>query len=88
MLLYPRMEWLISRRQLLNTGLRWFMLLTAGLLVSVFMNAFMQPNSARAADVTWDDRDLTYNQEKYTRLTDNNKIKQLKVPDKSIVFLH
>jgi hypothetical protein cdiviTM7_00597 len=64
------------------------MLLTAGLLVSVFMNAFMQPNSARAADVTWDDRDLTYNQEKYTRLTDNNKIKQLKVPDKSIVFLH
>ena len=82
------MEWLISRRQLLNTGLRWFMLLTAGLLVSVFMNAFMQPNSARAADVTWDDRDLTYNQEKYTRLTDNNKIKQLKVPDKSIVFLH
>ena len=82
------MEWLISRRQLLKTGLRWFMLLTAGLLVSVFMNAFMQPNSARAADVTWDDRDLTYNQEKYTRLTDNNKIKQLKVPDKSIVFLH
>lgn len=88
MLIYPRMEWLISRRQLLNTGLRWFMLLTAGLLVSVFMNAFMQPNSARAADVTWDDRDLTYNQEKYTRLTDNNKIKQLKIPDKSIVFLH
>lgn len=82
------MEWLISRRQLLNTGLRWFMLLTAGLLVSIFMNAFIQPNSARAADVTWDDRDLTYNQEKYTRLTDNNKIKQLKVPDKSIVFLH
>jgi hypothetical protein cdiviTM7_00597 len=64
------------------------MLLTAGLLVSVFMNAFIQPSSARAADVTWDDRDLTYNQEKYTRLTDNNKIKQLKVPDKSIVFLH
>ena len=88
MLIYPRMEWLISRRQLLNTGLRWFMLLTAGLLVSVFMNAFIQPSSARAADVTWDDRDLTYNQEKYTRLTDNNKIKQLKVPDKSIVFLH
>lgn len=52
------------------------------------MNAFIQPNSARAADVTWDNRDLTYNQEKYTRLTDNNKIKQLKIPDKSIVFLH
>lgn len=82
------MEWLISRRQLLKTGLQWFMLLTAGLLVSVFMNAFIQPNSARAADVTWDNRDLTYNQEKYTRLTDNNKIKQLKIPDKSIVFLH
>lgn len=82
------MEWLISRKQLLNVGLRWFVLLIAGLLVSIFLSTLIHPTSVHAADVTWDNRDLTYNEEKYTRLTDNNKVKQLNIPSGSIVFLH
>lgn len=82
------MEWLISRKQLLDVGLRWFVLLIAGLLVSIFLSTLTQSTSVHAADVTWDNRDLTYNEEKYTRLTDNNKVKQLNIPSGSIVFLH
>ena len=82
------MEWLISRKQLLNVGLRWSILLIAGLLVSIFLSTLAQSTSVHAADVTWDNRDLTYNEEKYTRLTDNNKVKRLNIPSGSIVFLH
>lgn len=48
----------------------------------------MQSTPAHAADVKWDGHDIIYNQEKYTRLSNNNKIKQLKIPSGSIVFLH
>lgn len=82
------MEWLVSRKQPINVGLRWFVLLIAGLLVSIFLSTLTQSNSVYAVDVTWNNRDLTYNEEKYTRLTDNNKVKQLNIPNGSIVFLH
>ena len=82
------MEWLVSRKQPINVGLRWFILLIAGLLMSIFLSILAQSTSVHAADVTWDNRDLTYNEEKYTRLTDNNKVKQLNIPSGSIVFLH
>ena len=82
------MEWLISYRQLLNTKLRWFMLLIAGLLMSIFFSTFLHFTSVYAADAKWDGHDLTYSNKKYTRLTDNNKVKKFNLPDNSLVFIN
>ena len=82
------MEWLISYRQLLNTKLRWFILLIAGLLMSIFFSTFLHSTSVYAADATWDGHDLTYSNKKYTRLTDNNKVKKFNLPDNSLVFIN
>ena len=82
------MEWLVSYRQLLNTKLRWFMLLIAGLLVSIFFSTFLHFTSVYAADATWDGHDLTYSNKKYTRLTDNNKVKKFNLPDNSLVYVN
>ncbi|TWP22116.1 hypothetical protein EUA67_00890 [TM7 phylum sp. oral taxon 352] len=82
------MEWLISYRQLLNTKLRWFMLLIAGMLVGIFLNTLTHSTSVYAADATWDGHDLTYSNKKYTRLTDNNKVKKFNLPDNSLVYIN
>lgn len=82
------MEWLISYRQLLNTKLRWFILLIAGLLMSIFLNTLTHSTSVYAADATWDGHDLTYSNKKYTRLTDNNKVKKFNLPDNSLVYIN
>ena len=82
------MEWLISYRQLLNKWLQWFMLLIAGTLVGIFLNTLTHSTSVYAADATWDGHDLTYSNKKYTRLTDNNKVKKLNLPDNSLVFIN
>lgn len=82
------MEWLILYRQLLNAKLRWFILLIAGLLVSIFFSTFLHSTSVYAADAKWDGHDLTYSNKKYTRLTDNNKVKKFNLPDNSLVFIN
>ena len=82
------MEWLISYRQLVNTKLRWFMLLIAGLLMSIFFSTFLHFTSVYAADAKWDGHDLTYSNKKYTRLTDNNKVKKFNLPDNSLVYVN
>ena len=82
------MEWLISYRQLLNAKLRWFILLIAGLLMSIFFSTFLHSTSVYAADATWDSHDLTYSNKKYTRLTDNNKVKKFNLPDNSLVYVN
>ena len=82
------MEWLISYRQLLNKWLQWFMLLIAGTLVGIFLNTLIHSTSVYAADATWDGHDLTYSNKKYTRLTDNNKVKKFNLPDNSLVFIN
>ena len=82
------MEWLISYRQLLNAKLRWFILLIAGLLMSIFFSTFLHSTSVYAADATWDGHDLTYSNKKYTRLTDNNKVKKFNLPDNSLVYVN
>ena len=82
------MEWLISYRQLLNKWLQWFMLLIAGMLVGIFLNTLTHSTSVYAADATWDGHDLTYSNKKYTRLTDNNKVKKFNLPDNSLVFIN
>ena len=82
------MEWLISYRQLFNAKLRWFMLLIAGLLMSIFFSTFLHSTSVYAADATWDGHDLTYSNKKYTRITDNNKVKKFNLPDNSLVYVN
>ena len=82
------MEWLISYRQLLNKCLQWFMLLIAGMLVGIFLNTLTHSTSVYAADATWDGHDLTYSNKKYTRLTDNNKVKKFNLPDNSLVYVN
>ena len=82
------MEWLISYRQLLNKWLQWFMLLIAGMLVGVFLNTLIHSTSVYAADAKWDGHDLTYSNKKYTRITDNNKVKKFNLPDNSLVFIN
>ena len=82
------MEWLISRKQLLNKWLQWFVLLIAGMLVGIFLNTLTHSTSVYAADATWDGHDLTYSNKKYTRLTDNNKVKKFNLPDNSLVFIN
>lgn len=82
------MEWLISYRQLLNMKLRWFILLIAGMLVSIFFSTFLHSTSVYAADATWDGHDLNYSNKKYTRLTDNNKVKKFNLPDNSLVYVN
>ena len=82
------MEWLISYRQLLNKWLQWFMLLIAGILVGIFLNTLTHSTSVYAADAKWDGHDLTYSNKKYTRLTDDNKVKKFNLPDNSLVFIN
>lgn len=82
------MEWLISYRQLLNKWLQWFMLLIAGMLVGIFLNTLTHSISVYAADAKWDGHDLTYSNKKYTRLTDNNKVKKFNLPDNSLVYVN
>ena len=82
------MEWLISRKQLLNKWLQWFVLLIAGMLVGIFLNTLTHSTSVYAADATWDGHDLTYNKEKYTKVSDDKKIKQFNLPDNSLVYVN
>lgn len=82
------MEWLILYRQLLSAKLRWFILLIAGLLVSIFFSTFLHSTSVYAADAKWDGHDLTYSNKKYTRLTDSNKVKKFNLPDNSLVYVN
>lgn len=64
------------------------MLLIAGMLVGIFLNTLTHSTSVYAADATWDGHDLTYSNKKYTRLTDNNKVKKLNLPDNSLVYVN
>ena len=82
------MEWLISRKQLLNKWLQWFVLLIAGMLVGIFLNALTHSTSVYAVDAEWSGHNLTYNKEKYTKVSDDKKIKQFNLPDNSLVYIN
>lgn len=64
------------------------MLLIAGMLVGIFLNTLTHSTSVYAADAKWDGHDLTYSNKKYTRITDNNKVKKFNLPDNSLVFIN
>ena len=82
------MEWLISRKQPLIVTLRWFVLLIAGMLVGIFLNALTHSTSVYAVDAEWSGHNLTYNKEKYTKISDDKKIKQFNLPDNSLVYVN
>ena len=82
------MEWLISRKQLLNKWLQWFVLLIAGMLVGIFLNTLTYSTSVYAVDAEWSGHNLTYNKEKYTKVSDDKKIKQFNLPDNSLVYVN
>ena len=82
------MEWLIYRKQLLNKWLQWFVLLIAGMLVGIFLNALTHSTSVYAVDAEWSGHNLTYNKEKYTKVSDDKKIKQFNLPDNSLVYIN
>ena len=82
------MEWLISRMQLLNKWLQWFILLIAGMLVGIFLNTLTHSTSVYAVDAEWSGHNLTYNKEKYTKVSDDKKIKQFNLPDNSLVYVN
>ena len=82
------MEWLISRKQLLNKWLQWFVLLIAGMLVGIFLNTLTHSTSVHAVDAEWSGHNLTYNKEKYTKVSDDKKIKQFNLPDNSLVYVN
>ena len=82
------MEWLISRKQLLNKWLQWFILLIAGMLVGIFLNTLTHSTSVYAVDAEWNGHNLTYNKEKYTKVSDDKKIKQFNLPDNSLVYVN
>ena len=82
------MEWLISRKQLLNKWLQWFILLIAGMLVGIFLNTLAHSTSVYAVDAEWSGHNLTYNKEKYTKVSDDKKIKQFNLPDNSLVYIN
>ena len=56
--------------------------------MSIFFSTFLHSTSVYAADATWDSHDLTYSNKKYTRLTDNNKVKKFNLPDNSLVYVN
>lgn len=82
------MEWLISRKQPLIVTLRWFVLLIAGMLVGIFLNTLTHSTSVYAVDAEWSGHNLTYNKEKYTKVSDDKKIKQFNLPDNSLVYIN
>ena len=82
------MEWLISRKQLIIKWLQWFVLLIAGMLVGIFLNALTHSTSVYAVDAEWSGHNLTYNKEKYTKVSDDKKIKQFNLPDNSLVYVN
>ena len=82
------MEWLISRKQPLIVTLRWFVLLIAGMLVGIFLNTLTHSTSVHAVDAEWSGHNLTYNKEKYTKISDDKKIKQFNLPDNSLVYVN
>lgn len=82
------MEWLISRKQPLIMTLRWFVLLIAGMLVGIFLNTLAHSTSVYAVDAEWSGHNLTYNKEKYTKVSDDKKIKQFNLPDNSLVYVN
>ena len=56
--------------------------------MGIFLNALTHSTSVYAVDAEWSGHNLTYNKEKYTKVSDNKKIKQFNLPDNSLVYVN
>jgi len=56
--------------------------------VGIFLNALTHSTSVYAVDAEWSGHNLTYNKEKYTKVSDDKKIKQFNIPDNSLVYVN
>ncbi|QWQ31436.1 hypothetical protein KOY49_00070 [Candidatus Minimicrobia vallesae] len=58
------------------------------MLVGIFLNTLTHSTSVYAVDAEWSGHNLTYNKEKYTKISDDKKIKQFNLPDNSLVYVN
>lgn len=58
------------------------------MLVGIFLNTLTRSTSVYAVDAEWSGHNLTYNKEKYTKISDDKKIKQFNLPDNSLVYVN
>ena len=56
--------------------------------MGIFLNALTHSTSVYAVDAEWSGHNLTYNKEKYTKVSDDKKIKQFNIPDNSLVYVN
>ena len=56
--------------------------------MGIFLNALTHSTSVYAVDAEWSGHNLTYNKEKYTKVSDDKKIKQFNLPDSSLVYVN
>ena len=56
--------------------------------MGIFLNTLTHSTSVYAVDAEWSGHNLTYNKEKYTKVSDDKKIKQFNLPDNSLVYIN
>ena len=56
--------------------------------MGIFLNTLTHSTSVYAVDAEWNGHNLTYNKEKYTKVSDDKKIKQFNLPDNSLVYIN
>ena len=56
--------------------------------MGIFLNTLTHSTSVYAVDAEWSGHNLTYNKEKYTKVSDDKKIKQFNLPDNSLVYVN
>ena len=56
--------------------------------MGIFLNALTHSTSVYAVDAEWSGHNLTYNKEKYTKVSDDKKIKQFNLPDNSLIYVN
>ena len=56
--------------------------------MGIFLNTLAHSTSVYAVDAEWSGHNLTYNKEKYTKVSDDKKIKQFNLPDNSLVYIN
>ena len=56
--------------------------------MGIFLSTLTHSTSVYAVDAEWSGHNLTYNKEKYTKISDDKKIKQFNLPDNSLVYIN
>ena len=56
--------------------------------MGIFLNTLAHSTYVYAVDAEWSGHNLTYNKEKYTKISDDKKIKQFNLPDNSLVYIN